>query len=600
MFTNLRTYVYETKRIRKSNRLSGTLTGEEEVLKYLKKYWYCCLLAPMFMLGEIAMDLVQPELMSTIVDEGVLSGVPEVVLRVGLQMTGLVIFGGACGVLSGVFANLAAQRFGNDLRKELFRKVMDADFVQTDELSTGSLVTRITNDVAQVQNMVMMSIRSLVRCTVMFAGGIFMLYLQSPTFALIAACVLPVVAFFIVFFLKKASPMFGTVQKRLDDVNNVLQENVQGARVVKAFVKEEGECKRFGKANDALCSINLKVQTLLSFLQPIMNITLNLCVVAVIYVGGVQVDAGASVTPGEIMAAITYLAMIMHGLMFMANISQTFTRAAASAKRIREVLSLVPSGAGGDVKESKEKGTIEFRNVSFSYAGSQRRALDDVSFKVNKGETVAIIGSTGSGKTSIVNLIPRFYDASSGEVLVGGLPVKEYDVSALREIVALAPQRVELFSRTMEANIRFGRPSATDREVKDAAITAQADEFIMSKAGAYYSGVTERGRSLSGGQRQRISLARSVIKNAEVLVLDDSTGALDLKTEAAFYGALKEDYAGLTKIIVAQRIASISDADRIIVLDKGRVAAEGTHEQLMECSKLYREIYDSQMKEEEN
>lgn len=570
------------------------------MLKYLKKYWYCCLLAPMFMLGEIAMDLVQPELMSTIVDEGVLLGVPEVVVRVGLQMTGLVIFGGVCGILSGVFANLAAQRFGNDLRKELFRKVMDADFVQTDELSTGSLVTRITNDVTQVQNMVMVSIRTLVRSAVMFAGGIFMLYLQSPVFALIAACGLPIVAFFIVFFLKKASPMFGTVQEKLDDVNGVLQENVQGARVVKAFVKEDGECKRFDKANDALCSTTLKVQTLLSFLQPIMNITLNLCVVAVIYVGGIQADAGASVTPGEIMASITYLAMIMMGLMHLANISQTFTRAAASAKRIGEVLSLVPSVAGGKVKESKEKGTVEFKNVSFSYAGSRRRAIEDVSFRVNKGETVAIIGSTGSGKTSIVNLIPRFYDASCGEVLVGGVPVKDYDTAVLREIVALAPQRVELFSRTMEANIRFGKPSATDYEVKNAAITAQADNFIMSKPDAYYSHVAERGRSLSGGQRQRVSLARSVIKNAEILILDDSTGALDLKTEAAFYSALKKDYDGLTKIIVAQRIASISDADRIIVLDKGKVDAEGTHEQLLECSRLYREIYDSQTKEGES
>lgn len=434
----------------------------------------------------------------------------------------------------------------------------------------------------------------------MFAGGIFMLYLQSPVFALIAACGLPIVAFFIVFFLKKASPMFGTVQEKLDDVNGVLQENVQGARVVKAFVKEDGECKRFDKANDALCSTTLKVQTLLSFLQPIMNITLNLCVVAVIYVGGIQADAGASVTPGEIMAAITYLAMIMMGLMHLANISQTFTRAAASAKRIGEVLSLVPSVVGGKVKESKEKGTVEFKNVSFSYAGSRRRAIEDVSFRVNKGETVAIIGSTGSGKTSIVNLIPRFYDASCGEVLVGGVPVKDYDTAVLREIVALAPQRVELFSRTMEANIRFGQPSATDYEVKNAAITAQADNFIMSKPDAYYSHVAERGRSLSGGQRQRVSLARSVIKNAEILILDDSTGALDLKTEAAFYSALKKDYDGLTKIIVAQRIASISDADRIIVLDKGKVEAEGTHEQLLECSRLYREIYDSQTKEGES
>ena len=308
------------------------------MLKYLKKYWFFCLLAPLFMIAEVAMDLIQPDMMADIVDHGVMKSDISLIITVGIKMILTVILGGISGVLCGVFANMAAQGFGNDLRKDVFQKIMHLSFQQTDKISTGSLVTRLTNDVTQVQNMVMMAVRGFVRNSVMFLGGIYMLYRQSAKFALVAACGLPFVIIFVVFFLKKASPLFAIVQKKLDGINNVMQETVAGARVVKAYVKESYELERFDDANGALCLENLKVQSLLAYMGPCMNIVLNLCVVAVILVGGFTAKAGGTITPGNTMAAITYLAQILHGITFMANIFQTFSRAKASADRINEVL----------------------------------------------------------------------------------------------------------------------------------------------------------------------------------------------------------------------------------------------------------------------
>ena len=374
--------------------------------KYLKKYRFLCLLAPLFMVGEVAMDLLQPALMADIVDHGVLKSDITLIVTVGVRMILTVVVGGICGVLCGVFANIAAQGFGNDLRKDLFTKIMNLSWEQTDKISTGSLVTRLTNDVMQVQNMVMMAVRSFVRNFVMFTGGIFMLYRQSPKFALIAACGLPFVVLFIIFFMKKAAPLFAIVQKKLDGINNVMQETVAGARVVKAYVKEEYELNRFDKANDALCEENLQVQTLLAFMNPCMNIVLNLCVVGVILVGGFTAREGGNITPGNTMAAITYLAQILHGITFMANIFQTFSRAKASWDRINEVFEnpdIITDGNGGKVQDSK--GTVEFRNVSFSFPESEGEpVLEHISFRVNQGETLAIIGATGSGKSSLVHL----------------------------------------------------------------------------------------------------------------------------------------------------------------------------------------------------
>ncbi|MBQ3141102.1 MAG: ABC transporter ATP-binding protein [Clostridia bacterium] len=510
----------------------------------------------------------------------------------------LVLVGGLCGILCGVFANLAAQQFGNDLRKDLFARIMDLSFQQTDKISTGSLVTRLTNDVTQVQNMVMMTVRGMVRNLVMFVGGIFMLYRQSPKFALIAACGLPLVAVIVTLFLKKATPLFRVVQKKLDGINNVMQENVAGARVVKAYVKEEHELKRFDRANDELCSVNLRVQTLLAFMGPCMNVILNVCIVAVIIVGGLTVQNGGDMTPGRVMAGITYLSQILFGIIFMSHIFQIFTRAKASADRINEVLSQPAVLADGNgAAETDVKGRIEFRNVRFAYPNtSGRSVLEDISFTVEPGQTLAIIGATGSGKSSLVNLIPRFYDVDAGEVLVDGINVREYNLKQLRERISIVLQRAELYSRPIEANIRWGKDDADPWEIKTAAEVAQADDFICATEWGYHTMVTEGGHSLSGGQKQRISISRAVLKPHEILIFDDSTSALDLKTEANLYEALRTRCPDSTKIIIAQRIASIKGADRIAVLDNGRIAAMGTHEELLKTSDIYRDIYDSQLK----
>lgn len=572
------------------------------MLMYLKKYWIFCILAPLCMLGEVVTDLIQPDMMADIVDNGVLKGDISLIISVGVKMILTVILGGFSGILCGAFANVVTQGFSNDLRKDLFKKIMHLSFEQTDKISTGSLVTRLTNDVIFVQRMVMMSMRGLIRNSVMFVGGIFMLYRQSPKFALIAACGLPFVLTFIVFFLKKASPLFSVVQKKLDGINNVMQETVAGARVVKAYVREEYELGRFDGANEELCNQNLKVQTLLAFMSPCMNIVLNICVVTVILVGGFEVKTGGSITPGNIMAAITYLAQILHGITFMANIFQTFSRAKASADRINEVLKMpdiIKDGEGSS--EIEEKGSVEFRNVSFSYPESSgQNVLEHISFKVNEGETLGIIGATGSGKSTLVHLIPRFYDVTEGEILVDGVNVKEYELKTLRDKIAIVLQKAELYSRSIEENISWSKSDATPIEIKKAAQIAQADDFICNTTYGYYTLVTEGGHSLSGGQKQRISISRALLKEHEILIFDDSTSALDLKTEANLYQALQEDCPDMTKIIIAQRIASIKGADRIMVLDNGGVSAIGTHEELMKISEIYQDICKSQLKEGES
>jgi len=569
------------------------------MLKYIKKYWVFCVLAPLFMVGEVAMDLIQPAMMADIVDNGVLKSDIALIVSVGVRMILTVAAGGVCGVLCGVFANFAAQSFGNDLRKDLFARIMNLSFQQTDRISTGSLVTRLTNDVTQVQQTVSMMIRGLVRNSVMFLGGIIMLYRQSPKFALVAACGLPFVMLFVVFFLKKTAPLFAVVQKKLDSINHIMQETVAGARVVKAYVKEEYELSRFDDANDALCLENLRVQSLLAFMSPCMNIVLNLCVVAVIMLGGYTAKAGGSITPGNTMAAITYLAQILHGVTFMANIFQTFSRAKASADRIGEVLSSDDAIIGGShTGRTDIKGAIEFRNVSFAYPGSEGQCvLENISLRVNPGETLGIIGATGSGKSSLVHLIPRFYDVTEGEVLVDGVNVRDYELNALREKISIVLQKAELYSRSIEENIRWARNDATPWEIKRAAEIAQADDFICGKTYGYHTPVTEGGHSLSGGQKQRISISRAILKEHEILIFDDATSALDLKTEAALYQALRDACPDSTKIIIAQRIASIRGADRIAVLDNGTLAAMGTHEELMAGCEIYRDICRSQMQE---
>ena len=571
------------------------------MLKYLKKYWFWCLLAPLCMVGEITMDLLQPDLMSDIVDNGVLAGNMEVVLQVGIRMILLVLLGAVCGILCGVFTNLASQQFGNDLRKDLFSRIMDLSFQQTDKISTGSLVTRLTNDVNQVQTMVSMLMRGVVRSGFMFFGGILMLYRQAPQFAVIVACVLPVILLLASFFLLKTGPMFGQMQEKLDGVNNVMQENVAGARVVKAYVREAYEIARFGKANNALCTVYLKIFKLLAFMSPLMTLVLNLCVVTVLVISGVQIKGGSDLTPGAIIAAITYVTMILQSVLFLAMMFQNIVRAKASIGRIKEVLEQDRAFSGGTRTQGKDTPVVaELRGVSFAYPNTGAPVLEGVDLSVRRGETLAILGATGSGKSSLVNLIPRFYDATEGTVLFNGVDVREYDLTALRGKIGIVLQKAELYTRSIADNIRWGKDDATPWEIKAAAEIAQADDFICATPYGYETYVTEGGHSLSGGQKQRISISRAVLKEADLLIFDDSTSALDLKTEAKFYDALAKARPDAAKIIIAQRIASVRSADRIAVLEGGRITACADHDTLMHTSETYRDIYHSQLKEEED
>lgn len=573
------------------------------MLKYLRKYWLYFVLAPLFMLGEVSMDLLQPRLMAAIVDEGVLGlsnggvGDIELVIHTGLRMIGLVLFGCFCGVMSGVFANLCSQNYGNDVRKDAFRKVMSFSFEQTDRFSTGSLITRVTNDITQVQNLVSQCIRGFVRTFLLFAGGIICMLTLDLSFGVVVACALPLIVVCVVYFITRANPMFTVLQNKLDKMNNVMQENVSGARVVKAYVKEEYEKERFGAANDELVGTQLDVLLLFSYMTPIMNIILNISVVAVIQVGAIQVGAGDA-TPGNVMAAITYISQILNAVMRMTMIFQMVSRGVASGRRIKEVLDCEPSIVDGTFTgETAVKGRVEFRDVSFAYPGMGReKVIDHISMTINPGETFGILGATGCGKSTLVSLIPRFYDATGGQVLVDGVDVKDYTLDALRGRVAVALQKSEIFSTSIRENIAWGNPDADDAQIRNAAKTAQALEFIEGKEEGLDTQVTQGGHSLSGGQKQRVAISRAILKNAEILIFDDTTSALDLKTEAKLYEALKREYAGMTKIIIAQRIASVKDADRIAVIENGRIAACGSHEELMQSSGIYRDIYDSQLK----
>lgn len=571
-----------------------------KVLAYLKKYWYFAVLSPLFMILEVSMDLVQPSLMSKIVDDGITQGNISLIVELGIQMLIFTVIGCCGGVLSGVFGNLAAQNFSNDLRKDAFSKVMKMSFQQTDKFTIGSLVTRLTNDITACQDFVGMALRMMVRTLMQFVGGIVMVLSINATFGYILLFTLPIQIVVIILVLRKGAPLFSVVQGKLDRVNSVVQENVSGARVVKAYTREDYEYARFCRANDDLVSTNLRVQKLMALLVPILSILMNASVIAVIYIGGEPVrNAAADAQVGSIMAAITYITQILMSMMMIGMMFQQVTRAAASAARIREVLEADPVIADGDFTGSApENGTVEFRNVSFRYPGVQSgNVLNDVNFRVNKGETVAILGATGCGKTSLVSLIPRFYDATDGDVFVDGVNVRDYKLDDLRRKIGFVLQKSELFSETIEQNIRWGDPEATDEEVKRAAEIAQADEFISGFTDGYKDMITEKGSSLSGGQKQRMSIARAIVKNPEILIFDDSMSALDLATDAKLQKTLREQLKGTTVIMIAQRVASVMRADKIAVIDNGTIVAFDNHENLLKNCDVYRDIYNSQMRE---
>lgn len=565
--------------------------------KYLKPYALFAVLTPLSMVGEVLGDLLQPKLMSKIVDDGVLGQDMDLIIRTGLLMLLVLIGGGACGIAASAFGGIASQSFSRDLRVDVFKRVMGLSFEQTDKFTTGSLVTRLTADITAIQQMVDFMLRMLVRDSLLFFGGIIMMLTLNVRFGIIILCALPVEIIMMIVILKKANPYYSIVAKRLDSVNSVVQENVTGARVVKAYVREDTEEKRFDDANISLMESNLRVQTLMAILQPLLMIILNLSVIAVIVIGGWQVQAQA-MKVGEVMAAITYLTQVLHGVMMMSMMFQTLAKASTSANRLREVLETDPVIKSGSVSlADKTGGTVSFKNVSFSYPETKGRpVISDLTLDIKSGESVAILGATGSGKSSLVNLIPRFYDCTAGEVLVDGVNVKDCKLDELRKKVGIVLQKSELFSGTVEDNIKWGDKNATHEEVISAAQAAQADEFIQKIPAGYEGIIAEKGASLSGGQKQRLSISRAVLKKPAILILDDSTSALDLGTEAKLRDEIDRKMNGTTLIIIAQRIQSVKSCDRIAVLDHGKLCACDTHENLLKTCEVYQDIYASQVK----
>ena len=569
--------------------------------QYIKRYAHFAIIAALFMGGEVLMDLIQPGLMRRIVDDGVLGlnnngvGNMELIWHLGAQMIGMVLIGCCFGSLNNVFVNMASQNMGNDLRKDTFRKIMTFSFPQIESFGAGSLITRITNDVTQVERLIAQFVRGMVRTVLMTIGSLYFMYTLSPDFAFIVLCALPFIIGTMAFCLRKVNPLFALQQEKLDVVNDVLQEDISAIRIIKACVRETYEKLRFGKANGDLIKTQLKVLLTLAFMGPVVNMLMNLTIAAILWYGAKNVLEGTA-SPGSMIAAITYTTQLLMGIMMLMMLFQNISRGFISWKRLAAVLHLQPEiQDGGYADSTAGNGLIEFRDVSFAYPGSNKNVLEHINLTIKPGETIAIMGSTGSGKTTLINLIPRFYDVTEGSIRIDGVDVRDYKVSSLRNKVAVALQKSELFSTSVKENIAWGSPDAADEKIENAAHIAQAHEFIAPLEQGYDTVVAERGMSLSGGQKQRVAPARAVLKESPIMIFDDATSALDLKTEANFYNELAKTSPDSTKIIVAQRIASVRRANRILILENGTVVAEGTHKELLKNCAIYQDIYQSQV-----
>ena len=585
------------------------------IFHYLKPYALLAVVSPLLMIGEVAADLCLPKLMSVIVDYDVSESVlgstvmrivfgegsytsMQVIITFGVLMLLVVLVGGFFGVFCAYTAAKASQGLGDDLRCDAYAKVMSLSIEQTDRFTTGSLVTRMTNDITMIVEFTEMVLRMLVRSPMFFIGGTIMLCTLDLKFGFVLLCSLPIMAIMLVLVLGKAVPIFSNIQKKLDKVNSVVQENVSGARVVKAYVREDYEYERFKSANRELRDTNIKVQKLMAIMHPVLTVVMNAAVIAVILIGGFEIEnvAGSGMSAGTIMAAVTYVTQVIMSIMMVTMLFHSVSRAMASVKRVGEVLDSDPVIVSGERRSVGDEIAVSFKGVDFRYPSAKGRpVLHDINIDIKKGETFAIIGETGSGKTSLVNLIMRFYDATEGEVSVNGVPVKEYELSSLRSGISYVMQKSELFSGTIAENIRWGKADATDEEVAEAARIAQAEEFVNSFADKYDTYIAEKGASLSGGQKQRMSIARALVRRPEIIILDDATSALDLATEAKLRRALRDDLKDATVIMIAQRIASVKEADRIAVIENGTIKDCGSHDELMRTSETYRDIYNSQM-----
>ncbi len=568
-----------------------------KLLKYLKPYWHWAILAPLLMVLEVAMDLMQPRMIQRIIDEGIAAANMSIVINTGLRMVGLALIGAIGGIGCTVFTELASQAFGADVRSALFRKVQSFSFANLDELETGALVTRLTNDVMQVQEVVSMMLRIMIRAPMMLIGSLVLAIVTSPRLALLIAVLGPIVLAIIIWVINRAYPLFGEVQRRLDDLNTVLQENLAGVRVVKAFVRGAHEIARFMGVNKRLMDQTVHAIRIVSVNGPAMMFILNLGVVGALWFGGAAVKIG-TMHVGQLIAFVNYLTRTLMSLNMVSMVVMRFARAQASADRIEEVMVTEPTvqDAPGAQPAQLSRGRVAFENVTFSYDGhSSAPVLKDVNLIAEPGQTVAILGATGSGKSSLIHLIPRFYDVTAGRITVDGVDVRGVQQATLRRHLGVALQEPVLFSGTIRDNIRYGRPEATDEEVIAAAKAAQAHDFIMSFPDGYDTVVGQRGVNLSGGQKQRIAIARALITQPAVLILDDSTSSVDVETETKIQEALAKVKENRTCFVVAQRISTVLTADKIVVLDNGQIAAEGTHSELLRTSPIYREIYESQL-----
>lgn len=569
-----------------------------KLLKYLKgPAIFYAILAPILMLLEVAMDLTLPNMLSNIVDIGIANSDINYVLTAGAKMILFAFLGLIGGVGCSIFSTIAAVNLGQKLRDGLFAKIQSLSFLELDHFKTSSLITRLTNDITQVQTMVMMGLRILVRAPLLCIGGLWMAYRLSQSLSIVFVITIPIILIFVAIVMSKSFPLFKTMQEKIDKVNNVMRENLLGVRVIKAFTMEHKQRDRFNEANDDLMSQSIRAQKIMIILNPVVMLLVNFSVIGVLWYGGYLVQDGLLET-GKIMAFINYLTQIMMSMMMVIMISMNFSRAKASADRINEVFATNSSIQENEKTAELTNYDIEFKNVSFKYHEHSEEVLKDISFKIKQGNQVGIIGGTGSGKSSLVNLIPRLYDVSEGEVLIGGQNVKTLSLSELRDKIGVVLQESILFSGTIASNFKFGYHEATQDELDDAAKDAQAMEFIQAKEDGYETVVEQRGKNLSGGQKQRVSIARTLIRDPKILILDDSSSALDMATESKLQRAIKERMKESTVIMIAQRISAVMDADQIIVLDQGEISGIGTHEELLKTNEIYRSIAISQLGEE--